>query len=308
MKYSLMLKILFLLLSRKKVSAKYISDRFEISVRTVYRYIDELSLAGVPIYNERGRNGGYSISDTYKLPANYLNEEEIENVINALSGINNDLRSNVLESAILKISAITKPVDNTSALSFGNLVIDGTAWGSSNNYSETLKVIQKAIEENLLIQIEYLDRDGKTSNRIIEPHVLALKQGLWYAYSYCHERKDFRLFKIGRIHSLKITSENFIRRDISDMNEVFSKWYGETEEDIDLLVEKSAVDDVIEWLGVDKISSSPSGKITASTSLPINDYLTAKILSFGNKVKVLSPKKLKDAVLKTARSIEDLYK
>jgi predicted DNA-binding transcriptional regulator YafY len=92
------------------------------------------------------------------------------------------------------------------------------------------------------------------------------------------------------------------------MNEVFSKWYGETEEDIDLLVEKSAVDDVIEWLGVDKISSSPSGKITASTRLPINDYLTAKILSFGNKVKVLSPKKLKDAVLKTARSIEDLYK
>ena len=308
MKYSLMLKILFLLLSRKKVSAKFLADRFELSVRTVYRYIDELSLAGVPIYNERGRNGGYSISDTYKLPANYLNEEEIENVINALSGINNDLRSNVLESAILKISAITKPVDNSSALSFGNLVIDGTAWGSSDNYSETLKVIQKAIEENLLIQIEYLDRDGKTSNRIIEPHVLALKQGLWYAYSYCHERKDFRLFKIGRIHSLKITSENFIRRDISDMNEVFSKWYGETEEDIDLLVEKSAVDDVIEWLGVDKISSSPSGKITASTRLPINDYLTAKILSFGNKVKVLSPRKLKDAVLKTARSIEDLYK
>jgi predicted DNA-binding transcriptional regulator YafY len=303
-----MLKILFLLLSRKKVSAKFLADRFELSVRTVYRYIDELSLAGVPIYNERGRNGGYSISDTYKLPANYLNEEEIENVINALSGINNDLRSNVLESAILKISAITKPVDNTSALSFGNLVIDGTAWGSSDNYSETLKVIQKAIEENLLIQIEYLDRDGKTSDRIIEPHVLALKQGLWYAYSYCHERKDFRLFKIGRIHSLKITSENFIRRDISDMNEVFSKWYGETEEDIDLSVEKSAVDDVIEWLGVDKISSSPSGKITASTRLPINDYLTAKILSFGNKVKVLSPKKLKDAVLKTARSIEDLYK
>jgi predicted DNA-binding transcriptional regulator YafY len=303
-----MLKILFLLLSRKKVSAKFLADRFELSVRTVYRYIDELSLAGVPIYNERGRNGGYSISDTYKLPANYLNEEEIENVINALSGINNDLRSNVLESAILKISAITKPVDNTSALSFGNLVIDGTAWGSSDNYSETLKVIQKAIEENLLIQIEYLDRDGKTSDRIIEPHVLALKQGLWYAYSYCHERKDFRLFKIGRIHSLKITSENFIRRDTTDMNEVFSKWYGETEEDIDLLVEKSAVDDVIEWLGVDKISFSPSGKITASTRLPINDYLTAKILSFGNKVKVLSPKKLKDAVLKTARSIEDLYK
>ena len=62
MKYTMLLKILFLLLSRRKVSARYIADRYELSIRTVYRYIDELSLAGIPIYNERGRNGGYSFS------------------------------------------------------------------------------------------------------------------------------------------------------------------------------------------------------------------------------------------------------
>ena len=57
MKYQRMLRILFLLLSRDKVSAKYIADKYELSLRTVYRYIDELSLANVPIYNVRGRNG-----------------------------------------------------------------------------------------------------------------------------------------------------------------------------------------------------------------------------------------------------------
>ena len=80
MKYQMMLKILFLLLARKKVSAKCIADRYEISLRTVYRYIDELSLADVPIYNIRGRNGGYAISDSYKIPANFLTEEESEKI------------------------------------------------------------------------------------------------------------------------------------------------------------------------------------------------------------------------------------
>ena len=308
MKYTTLIKILFLLLSRKKVSAKYIADRYDISVRTVYRYIDELSIAGIPIYNERGRNGGYSISDGFKLPACFLTEEESERLISTLTGLNSELSSEILEGIIDKISSISKISNSNSAISFGNLIIDGTAWGSSDGYGQTLKVIQKAIEENFLLSVSYIDRDGDVTERIIEPHVLALKQGLWYAYSYCRLRNTFRLFKIGRIQKLKILSEKFERREILDVKEMFLKWYDETDEDIDLLINESAKADVEEWLGVDKITISPSGKITASIKLPINDYLTAKILSFGDKIKVLSPKKLKDEIIKTAKSIENLYK
>ncbi len=307
MKYTMLLRILFLLLARKKISAKYIADRYEISVRTVYRYIDELSLAGVPIYNERGRNGGYAISDTYKLPANFLTEEESERVISALSGLNSELNSDVLESAILKISSISKVYENTTSINFGNLIIDGTAWGSSDGYGQTLKILQKAIEENLALSVTYLDRDGDTTERVIEPHVLALKQGLWYTYSYCRLRNTFRLFKVGRMQKIKVLDEKFSRRETTDIKDVFSKWYDEKDEDIDLLISESVKADVEEWLGVDKISVSPSGKITATAKLPINDYLTAKILSFGDKVKVLSPKKLKEEIIKTAKCIENLY-
>ena len=307
MKYTMLLKILFLLLSRRKVSARYIADRYELSIRTVYRYIDELSLAGIPIYNERGRNGGYSIADNYKIPANFLSEEESEKVISTLSALNKELNSEVLESVITKIASISKVNEGSLALSFGNLIIDGTAWGVSDGYGQTLKVLQKAIEENTLVLITYLNRDGESSERIIEPHVLALKQGLWYAYAYCRKRETFRLFKIGRIQKLKLLSENFIRRETIDMKEVFKKWYDEPEEDIDLLVDESIKADVEEWLGVDKVTVSPSGKITATAKLPLDDYLTAKILSFGNKIKVISPKQLKDAVISSAKSIENLY-
>ncbi len=307
MKYQMMLKILFLLLARKKVSAKYIADRYELSLRTVYRYIDELSLSDVPIYNIRGRNGGYAISDSYKIPANFLTEEESEKVIQTLTEINGELGSQVLDTAISKIGSISKQSGEDLHISFGNLVIDGSGWGTGDIYGETIKIIQRAIEDNSLVSISYRDRDGNTTERDIEPHTLILKQGLWYTYAYCKLRNTFRLFKVGRIEKIKLLNENFIKRQMEDIKSVLSKFYDNAPEDIDLLIDQSIRPDVEEWLGVNKISVSQSGKITATAKLPISDYLTAKILSFGNKIKVLSPEKLKNAVIKTAQSVKDLY-
>lgn len=307
MKYQMMLKILFLLLSRRKVSARYIADKYEISLRTVYRYIDELSLANVPIYNVRGRNGGYAISDSYKIPSSFLTEEESNKVISTLVEINKELGSNVIESAINKLNSIKKTSSENLHISFGNLYIDGSGWGTGDMYGETLKVLQKAIEENLVVSVDYLDRDGNKSQRDIEPHALVLKQGLWYAYSYCTLRESFRLFKVGRIEKIKVKQQNFIRKESADIKAVLTKFYQETPEDVDLIIDESIRLDVEEWLGVDKISITPSGKIMASAKLPICDYLTGKILSFGNKIQVVSPPALKKAVIDTAQSIKELY-
>jgi predicted DNA-binding transcriptional regulator YafY len=304
----MLLKILFLLLSRKQVSAKYIAERYDLSLRTVYRYIDELSLSDIPIYNERGRNGGYSISDTFKIPANFLTAEESEKIISTLTQLNNELGSSVIESAIAKIGSISKISENGASINLGNLVIDGTSWGTTDRYSEILKILQNAIEDKTLIEIDYVDRDGNVSTRIIEPHILALKQGLWYSYSYCRLRNEFRLFKVGRIQEIRKVKENFSRREIVSINEIFEKWYAETPEDIDLLIDKSARLDFEEWLGVDKIKENKNGEIIASTMLPINDYLAGKILSFGDKVKVLAPNKLKKLVIDKANAIAKLYK
>lgn len=308
MKYQTMLKILFLLLARKKVSAKYIADRYELSLRTVYRYIDELSLADVPIYNVRGRNGGYAISDTYKIPATFLTDEESEKIITTLTQINKELGSNVIETAITKLSAVSKGGEESLSLNLGNLIIDGTAWGTVGVYTETLKLIQQAIESKNLVTISYVNREGEASERVIEPHLLALKQGLWYTYAYCTLRKEFRLFKVGRIEKAKLLNDTFSRREIESVNEIFSKWYAEEPEDVDFIVDKSFKADVEEWLGVNNVSVQKDGTVIASTKLPINDYLTAKILSFGDKIKVIAPKKLKTLVINKAKAIEELYK
>lgn len=95
MKFEAMLKMLFLFLSRRRLTAAFLADQCEISRRTVFRYIEVLSLAGVPIVAEPGRDGGYYISETYRLSAGFLTEKEFEAAVSALSAYNEIGRAHV---------------------------------------------------------------------------------------------------------------------------------------------------------------------------------------------------------------------
>ena len=307
MKIQYLIEILFLLLSREKVSAKYVANRFSISVRTAYRYFDELTLC-VPLYNERGRNGGYSISKTFKIPSTYLNVDESDFLLNLLNGMNNEVTSPILQRIIDKLSSITKKGHNNLSIDFGNLVIDGGPWGNTDSYKETLTFLESCIENTKEITIDYMDREGSTSRREIEPHTIILKQGLWYCYAYCHLRQEFRLFKVGRIQGATLTGKTFTRRSTDKLKDALKEWYENLQcEEMELLLDKSIKADVEEWLGVDKVFTKANGEIIANASLPIDEVVSSKILSYGNKVKVISPIKLKEMVISTAKAVSEMY-
>ena len=306
MKYSILIQILFLLLAREKVSAKYIAEKFDISLRTVYRYIDELSLC-VPLYNTRGRNGGYSISDTYKIPASFFTKEETGLLISTLTSVKDSVNSKNLESIINKLLCIIKKSDDLH-IDFGNLVIDGGPWGNTEGYKDRIALIEKCIEEKKKVYIAYQSRHGEVTDRIIEPHTLVLKEGLWYCYAYCSMRNEFRLFKLGRIIKAEIKTETFTRHHIENITERLKQWYETLEsQDIDLLLSKKVKEDVEEWLGVDKVYTTKN-EIRASVSMPISNVLIGKILSFGSEVKVLAPIELQKLVLSRAEEIIKNYK
>ncbi len=307
MKIQYLIEILFLLLSREKVSAKYVADRFSISTRTAYRYFDELSLC-VPIYNERGRNGGYSISKTFKIPSTYLGVDESDFLLNLLNGMNNEITSPILQRIIDKLSSIAKKSKSDLSIDFGNLIIDGGPWGNTDSYKETLTFLESCIEGLQVITIDYRDRSGLSSRRDIEPHTIILKQGLWYCYAYCHLRKEFRLFKIGRIEGAILTGKTFTRRSTDNVKDTLKEWYEHLVcEEMELVIDATVKADVEEWLGVDKVYTKPNGEILASASLPIDSTVSSKILSYGNKVKVVAPLKLKEMVISTAKAVAKLY-
>lgn len=308
MKYEIMLKILFYLLSRGKTSAVNLASRFGISSRSVMRYIEAISLAGIPIISETGRNGGYYIADSYKITDGFMTAEEFEALISAADACNTQLREKNLSSAIDKLRSVYRPNKSISELKAGNFVIDFTSWNGDDNVRAIVDVIEKAIEESVTLNTGYVDKNGNKSSRYIDPHVLILKQGVWYVYAYCHVRKEFRTFKLSRILYASLTGENFIRKEV-DVSGLTNKiWFERDESEfVDLKIDPDAVNGVEEWLGVNSTYKGADGNYGASAKLPVDEWLIEKITGYGGKVKVIAPERLKNAVIERAKEILNVY-
>lgn len=307
MKFEIMLRILFELMSKKCVKAQYLADKFEVSVRSMHRYLNTLELAGVPIYTIRGNQGGFAIIDTYKFSSTFMTVKEFEQTINALSAITESVPNKELTSVINKLKSTVKHEYSGFDVKGGNLIIDAGPWGDTIGYKSKLVVIQRSIEECKKLFIKYHDRNGDITERIIEPHVIVFKQGLWYIFAFCNLRQEFRFFKTGRIEHATILDEKFTRRDLSQMDLPLNFWHDNTEAvDVTFEIDKTCLSDVEEWLGIENVSTI-NGKNIACVKLPFDNGLVTKIMSYGNGLKVISPTTLKKAVKDCAQAILKAY-
>ena len=301
MKYRIMINIISTLLSRRKVTAQELADKYELSVRTIYRYLEDLSIAGIPIDVVRGRYGGITISEAYTLPAGYFTREEYDSACNALRAWAAQVNDSAALSALNKIERKNKSNRRELAVT-GNIIVDGGVWGDNGAFSDKMRACERAVNECACVQIDYISRDGEHSRRIIDPHVLILKRNVWYVYAFCHTKQDWRIFKIGRIKNLWFTGSHFEKKNISrdDIPLNFS-YSSDDMTDITLEIEPTALADAEEWLGIDSIEPR-ANKLVCEISLP-KDGLVNKILSFGGAIKVLAPQELADEVKQVAADI-----
>ena len=308
MKYEVMMSILFELLSKKCVNAKYLADKYEVSVRSIYRYVNALTLANVPIYTIRGGGGGFSLIDTYKLPSTFMSMEEFKQVVSALEAVNDNISSKELTSAILKLKASKKNEKTDFEVTGGNLIIDAGPWGDTVGYKSKIAVLQSSIDDCLKLEIEYHDRNGEITNRIIEPHFILFKQGLWYIYAYCNLRNEFRFFKTGRIAKANLLKEKFKRKEISK-SDLPLDFKTDNPENVEIVfeIEKQVLSDVEEWLGIENVIEKKD-KFIAEVSLPLDNGLISKIMSYGSNLKVISPKSVREQIINNCEQIMKNYK
>ncbi len=308
MKFEIMIGILLELLSKKFVKATYLAEKYGVNVRSIYRYINELDYAGIPLYSVRGQNGGFAIVDTYKIPSTFMTVKEFEHTIATLTAITDGgVPDKILSSAIAKLKAVTKNETSGFDIKSGYLVIDAGPWGDTVGYKSKLVILQKSIDESRKLFIKYHDRNGEISERVIEPHLIVFKQGLWYVFAYCHLRNDFRFFKTGRIERATVLDEHFTRRDLSGMELPLNFWHNESSTvDVSMEIDKLYLSDVEEWLGIENITQVMN-KYIANVKLPFDSGLVSKIMSYGGGIKVLEPKELKDEIKKCAQTIIDKY-
>ncbi len=308
MKFEILIKILFELLSKKIVKSTYLAEKYNVTVRTIYRYVNTLEYAGVPIYSTRGREGGISLVDSFRLSSTFMTKAEFQQVIDTLSAISSTVPNKTLDSAIIKLKSTIRNEYSGFEVKSGSLIIDAGPWGDTVGYKSKLKVIQEALDGNKQLHINYHDRNGVKSERIINPYIIVFKQGIWYVFAYCTLRKEFRFFKIGRIENCTVLTEKFVKEKIDDKKLPLDFWHTSTPaKNIEFLVDRAVLSDVEEWLGIENIYYE-NDKIIAKASLPYDNGLFSKLISFGSKIKVIYPKELIGEIKKTSMEILNNYR
>jgi predicted DNA-binding transcriptional regulator YafY len=204
--------ILIQLQSRKIVKAQDLAERFEISLRTVYRDMNTLSEAGVPIIGEAGV--GYSIMDGYRLPPVMFTKEEARTFITAekLMEKFTDLSTRShYRSAMFKIKSVLRSTEKSMVENLENhieVLSNTTAFSSESN--NTLDQLLRSISEKKAVKVNYqaISAD-KPTERIIEPVGIYHETNYWYTIAYCHLRNAYRNFRSDRIRRIESTEQSF---------------------------------------------------------------------------------------------------
>ena len=187
-------EILFILLNKKRTTAHELAKKFAVSPRTVYRDIDILSCAGIPLYTMQGTGGGIFIDEAYTIDKSIVTKEEQEKILLALQCLS-PVDEMHTESILNRLSAVFQRNADW-------VKVDYSRWDTENDTS-VFDTIKQAVLECKAIVIEYLDSYGKKTKRSVYPLRLLFKSKAWYVESYCTEKKDFRLFRLTRILSIR---------------------------------------------------------------------------------------------------------
>jgi predicted DNA-binding transcriptional regulator YafY len=219
MRLERLLGLLCILASTDKITIQELADRFAVSRRTIFRDLDTLNGAGIPIVSYPGVGGGVAVVEGYKVDRNVLSTGDIEKIFTALNG----LKSIEGDTAITNLIAKLVPEKTEAVFSQSDYVIDMSSWFADSMVHKKISALHRGICERRCVLLEYISRDHR-SIRTVEPHKLVFKQSYWYLYAFCRKRAAFRLFKISRIVSYEILEDHFQLRPITAIK--FDNSYG----------------------------------------------------------------------------------
>ena len=306
MKTDRLLSITLYLINRKKATARELAGHFEVSHRTIQRDMDSLALAGIPVYAERGKEGGYRIMESCTVNRHFFAPEELSALTSLVSRLNSLLEHSDLKKTEEKLLNLAgkKPEEKIH----NKLIMDFTPWGVDAAIRERFQAIYRAVEENRVIHIQYASPTGDVTERDIEPLSVIIKGSAWYVYGFCRLRADVRLFKVTRIM--------VVRKESLVFNPDVHPPYDDEENGGDqrkqtLFVLKfapSAQGRVTDYYNADSLHFMPDGTIMGFFPFPEDEWVYSWILSFGSLVEVLEPPHAKKRIKEMVAALSGLYK
>ncbi|MDA2396385.1 YafY family protein [Bacillus cereus] len=312
MKLERLLSIIILLLNRRMVQAKELAERFEVSIRTIYRDIDAINAAGIPIVTYQGVNGGIGLSEGYRLDRNILTNDELAAIVTALRSISTSYGREQHQRLVEKIHSIVLPTHEEEFQHKTNrILIDYSPWDGIEYLRPKLELLEEALDICVLVSFTYSNAEGEISQRVVEPHMLILKGRQWYLQAYCLGKDEFRLFKLKRMKQLVIDREiTFIRRDIATQKRINGKRKSGPSNvpEVVLRFQNEARHLAEDWFGIEALLPDEDGSWLVKKTYPENEWLYSFILSLGHHVEVLEPYHLRRIIASRAEKIAEIYK
>jgi predicted DNA-binding transcriptional regulator YafY len=284
-----LLAITMTLLNQTRVSATELAERFEVSLRTIYRDMDSINLAGIPIVSFPGSDGGYEILSGYRLDKQILSLEDFSSICSALRGVRSATDNTEIDGLIERIGALMP--DKQNAVEIYKIDLDFTP---GRNDKDKIAPLHRAIKELSLVQFYYLDNKGTETDRTIEPMGLFLKGYVWYMYGYCLSRSDYRVFRLSRIGQLKSLPKTFVRRNytMQDVEQQFMSHANFAKVSAALVFSPSVKTRVTDEFGFDKITVNPDGSLSVNAQYSSTERAIQNILSYSNNVTITEPPEL----------------
>ena len=308
MKVDRLVSIIMVLLDKNRIGAKELADMFEVSQRTIYRDIDTINMAGIPIRSTSGVGGGFEIMQEYKIDRKVFSTADLSAILMGLSSLSNMIRGDELVNAIAKVKSFI-PADRAKdiTLKANQICIDVSPWMGIRNIQPYLEIIKTALQESKLLSFEYADRYGNKTIRTAEPYQLVLKSTHWYWEGYCHKRNDFRLFKLSRTSNLQILEEFFTPRDYQKPQLDFMDILETMQTQIKIRIHKSVMDRVLDYCTYEHFS--PDGDEHYFVSFPFieNEYYYNILFGFGDKCECLGPLPIRTEMKRRIHAIAALY-
>ncbi len=309
MKVDRLVSIIMILLEKKRIGAQELADMFEVSPRTIYRDIDAINMAGIPVRSMPGVGGGFEIMQEYKIDKKIFSKSDLSAILMGLSGLSSMIRGDELVNALAKVKSFI-PVDVAKdiELKANQIYIDLSPWMNNTDIQPQLESIKMALQESRLLSFEYADRYGNRTSRIVEPYQLVLKSNRWYFQGYCYKRNDFRLFKLFRISDLHVQEQFFIPRDYQKPQLDFGDMLITMQTEIIIRIHKTIMDRVLDYCTYEHFLSDGDEHYIVRFPFIENDYYYNILLSFGDKCECLEPLHVRTQMKLRIQNIAALYK
>ena len=277
-----LIEILLILLDKEKVTSDELAMKLEVSKRTIYRDLECMAEANIPIVVSQGYNGGISMMEGYTLNKTFLTDEEKQQVMSALSAVGAvNKKSN---TAVSKLASIFG-VQNIDWIE-----VDFSNWYNVESIEERFEQIKGFIHSKSIIKISYISVKGAEGIREVAPLKLCFKSQAWYLYAFCYLKNDYRFFKLSRIRNLTTTGTHHQLKSQNNVLKTQSYFYDELIA-IKLWIDKSKGGRVYDELS--DVNIDENGDFVVGINCPNGVWLYNYILSFGDNVKIMEPESLR---------------